>query len=201
MTNDIQKFPDRSAHHRANSYRADFVGSHIDSQVGADSAKIKTDDSAAVRGSSRALRRVDDLGDDDAVGCVSTENKEVSQMPVQAIADCPEFKGWQQAGDEPPRPRSFSYVPHLRQDSSIVCTDNEKVTVHTNTVTGWQIQWSTVCTVCGKRYRPVVGFVSVRLTRRLKELDQNEQENQIIRIIRKRFDAGRVGRRHPGCAT
>jgi len=68
VTNDIQKFPDRSAHHRANSYRADFVGSHLDSQVGADSAKIKTDDSAAVRGSSRALRRVDDLGDDDAVG-------------------------------------------------------------------------------------------------------------------------------------
>ena len=119
MTNDIQKFPDRSAHHRANSYRADFVGSHLDSQVGVangrktgtgnqtpdrlslsgncdsqhrdngvstgdseptasgkvdETTKIKTDDSATVRGSSRALRRVDDLGDDDdAVGCLPNQ--------------------------------------------------------------------------------------------------------------------------------
>ena len=197
VTNDIQEFPDRSAHHRTSGHRADFVGSHIDSQVGADSAKIKTDDSATVRGSSRALRRVDDLGDDDAVGCLSTENKEVSQVPVQTIADCPNLIHWRQSGKMPPLPRSFSPVPHLRQDRQVVAAD---WSVQSQTVTGWQIQWSTVCTVCGKRYRPVVGFLTAPATIRLMEVSEDEAKSIVAAVIRTRFHAGRVKNRHPDCA-
>lgn len=171
VTNDIQEFPDRSAHHRANSYRADFVGSHLDSQVGVangrktgtgnqgpdslgllgdcdsqhrdngvstgdseptasgkvdETTKIKTDDSAAVRGSSRALRRVDDLGDDDAVG-----------MPHVAMSTATRGKS------EKVKPRVKSTIKHATRGKSALPPKVEDVKASKGTW-AFRLRWNSL---------------------------------------------------------
>lgn len=135
-------------------------------------------------------------------------------MPVQTFdagqADCPDFDGWRQKAGEPPMPRSFSGVPHLKLDDRVVGTTDGKLAVLTQTVTGWQIQWSVRCTSSScqnldrhgkinRRYRPVAGFVRPRAWRKMEKLNVNQQQQIIETLLRRRFDAGRISSRHPGC--
>lgn len=133
--------------------------------------------------------------------CLSTDSKEVTLLTVQANPlTVPELGNWRQTGNEPPMPRSFTCVPHLRLDGQSV-TENGKDTlkIEAQTVTGWQIQWSTVCTVCKKRFRPVAGFLTPRQAKRIMEVSENEQKAIVRNAIRRRFDAGRVSGGHSAC--
>lgn len=122
-----------------------------------------------------------------------TENKELTG---NSPAACPDLHSWRQSGSQPPLPRYFTAVPHLRFDYSYA---DGSLTVKTETLTGWQIQWSTTCPICAKRFRPVAGFVPLRTVLRLKEIDENEQRKIITNIIRARFESGSVSDRHSDC--
>lgn len=120
---------------------------------------------------------------------------------VDSVADCPELEGWRKTNDGPPMPRSFSAVPHLKWTDEIVEMTKDGLEIVSQTVTGFQIQWSVPCDKCRKRYRPVVGFVRPRAWRKMERQNVNEQQQAIETLIGGRFSSGRVNRRHPACAS
>lgn len=111
-------------------------------------------------------------------------------------AGCPQLTGWREK-DGLMLPKFFTAVPHLRVDCETV---QAGLSVARETCTGWQIQWSTPCTVCGKRFRPVAGFVPIRTVKFFTEQPNAEEyQNTIAGIIRARFESGSVSGRHPRC--
>lgn len=125
------------------------------------------------------------------------------QTPRQADTetDCPEIHAWRQKPGEPPTPRSFSLVPHLKlNDRVVVSGENGKPSIVTQVVTGWQIQWSTVCPDCHKRFRPVAGFIRPRAWRKMEGIDVEQQKRLVAILLRSRFSSGRVNRRHGNCS-
>lgn len=135
--------------------------------------------------------------------CLSTDSKEVIQLPVQAkLVTVPELGNWRQTGNEPPMPRSFTCVPHLRMDGqSVTGNGKDGLKIEARMVTGWQIQWSTACAVCKKRFRPVAGFLTPRQAKRILEVSEDEQKAIVRNAIRRRFDAGRVSGGHSACVS
>lgn len=127
-----------------------------------------------------------------------TGNKGLAPACTDWTAVCPVLESWRHKDGQPPLPRNFSAVPHLRTVYNRVMPDGG--TVITETLTGWQIQWSTACPVCQKRFRPVAGFVPLRTIQRMQELEENERREIIENIIRARFKSGSISDRHSDCA-
>ena len=124
------------------------------------------------------------------------ENKALPAQPVQAeIAACPVLASWRQV-EGIWLPRYFTAVPHLKYERTSLSSAFKPVT---ETKTGWQIQWNTACPVCGKRFRPVAGFITILHVERMKEMNDDEQQAFVAKIIRDKFAAG-VSGQHPKCA-
>ena len=124
------------------------------------------------------------------------EDKGLPAQPVQAkLAACPVLASWRQV-EGIWLPRYFTAVPHLKYERVSLSSTFKPVA---ETKTGLQIQWNTACSVCEKRFRPVAGFITILHIERMKEMNDDEQQNFVARIIQDKFAAG-VSGQHPKCA-
>jgi hypothetical protein len=93
-------------------------------------------------------------------GDLPDRQKKRFKKPVQA--NLYDERLWRQSVGQPPLPRGFTCVSHLKAEMKIVRVVDKMPVVQFELVTGWQIQASTGCETCDRRFRPVVGFISPR---------------------------------------